>query len=115
MLLHLLPVQRFRSLLGAYKDVSRAVPKCTSLLAPLENAIKGMSGLQKVVWTDDLKHSFIAAKDVLNSPSALVLSKKSNRLLITVDASPLNQGLAGHQYLPLDVFTMEFRQVLAEF
>ena len=101
--------------LGAYKDVSRAVPKCTSLLAPLENAIKGMSGLQKVVWTDDLKHSFIAAKDVLNSPSALVLSKKSNRLLITVDASPLNQGLAGHQYLPLAVFTMEFGQVLAEF
>ena len=51
-----------RSFLGAYKDVSRAVPKCTSLLAPLENATKGMSGLQKVVWTDDLKHSFIAVK-----------------------------------------------------
>ena len=83
-----------RSFLGAYKDVARAIPRCSSLLAPLENSIKGLSGEQKIIWTDALQEHFSVAKNALKSPSTLVLPKASDHLLITVDASPLNQGLA---------------------
>ena len=83
-----------RSFLGAYKDIARAIPRCTSLLAPLENVIKGLTGEQKISWTDALNDYFVKAKEALKSPSALVLPKRTDQLLITTDASPLNQGLA---------------------
>ena len=83
-----------RSFLGAYKDIARAIPRCTSLLAPLEDAIKGLTGEQKISWTDDLNNFFAKAKAALKSPSVLVLPKRSDQLVITTDASPLNQGLA---------------------
>ena len=83
-----------RSFLGAYKDIARAIPKCTSLLSPLEDSIKGLNREQKVNWTDSLHHAFAKAKDALKSPSFLVLPKRDDHLLITVDASPLNQGLS---------------------
>ena len=84
-----------RSFLGAYKDIARAIPRSSSLLSPLENAIKGLTGEQKVTWTDELVNHFSKAKSALKSPSALTLPASNDRLLITVDASPLNQGLAG--------------------
>ena len=83
-----------RSFLGAYKDIARAIPRSSSLLAPLEHAIKGLSGQQKVSWTDELLNHLSKARIALKSPSALALPTPSDRLLITVDASPLNQGLA---------------------
>ena len=91
-----------RSFLGAYKDIARCIPRCTSLLAPLENAIKGLSGEQKISWTDTLNDSFSKAKEALKSPSALVLPKRTDQLLITTDASPLNQGLAATMFVLKD-------------
>ena len=91
-----------RSFLGAYKDIARAIPRCTSLLSPLEEAIKGLTGEQKITWTDDLKNFFAKAKDALKSPSALVIPKRSDQLLITTDASPLNQGLAATLFVVKD-------------
>ena len=91
-----------RSFLGAYKDIARAIPRCTSILSPLEDAIKGMTGEQKISWTDALNNSFAKAKEGLKSPSALVIPKRTDQLLITTDASPLNQGLAATLFVLKD-------------
>lgn len=84
-----------RSFLGAFKDIARGIPRCSSLLSPLENCIKGMSGEGKILWTSELLDYFSEAKKALKSPHSLVLPRKEDQLLITVDASPLNHGLAG--------------------
>ena len=105
-----------RSFLGAYKDIARAIPRCASLLAPLEDSIKGLSGEQKISWTDSLNDSFSKAKEALKSPSALVLPKRTDQLLITTDASPLNQGLAAtlfvlkeRQRYPAEFFSFKLK------
>ena len=91
-----------RSFLGAFKDVSRSIPRCSSLLSPLENAIKGMAKETKITWTTELLDFFTKAKQALESPRSLVLPQKVDKLLITVDASPLNQGLAGTLFVVRD-------------
>ena len=83
-----------RSFLGAFKDISRSIPRCSSLLSPLENCIKGLAGEGKISWSSELIECFNRAKNALKSPNSLALPKTDDRLLITVDASPLNQGLA---------------------
>ena len=105
-----------RSFLGAYKDIARAIPRSSSLLSPLEDAIKGLTGVQKVIWTDVLLDHFSKARAALKSPSALVIPTFTDRLLITVDASPLNQGLAATLFvlrngkrLPAEFFSFKLK------
>ena len=82
-----------RSFIGAYKDLARAIPKSASLLAPLEDAIKGLSGRDVVKWGDELLNFFKQAKLALSKPHSLMIPKREDKLVITVDASPLNNGL----------------------
>ena len=82
-----------RSFIGAYKDLARTIPKAASLLAPLENAIKGLNGRDCVKWTDELAEDFKKAKVPLSSPNSIVIPKVDDKLIVTVDASPLNNGL----------------------
>ena len=91
-----------RSFIGAYKDLSRAIPKSASLLAPLENAIKGLNGKDNVSWTDELIEDFKSAKAPLAAPNTLVIPKPDDRLVITVDASPLNCGLGATLFVIRD-------------
>ena len=42
-----------RSFLGAYKDISRTIPRSSSFLSPLESAISGLNGKDVISWTDD--------------------------------------------------------------
>ena len=72
------------------------------MLSPLENAIKGMTKETKITWTTELLGFFAKAKQALESPRSLVLPQKVDKLLITVDASPLNQGLAGTLFVVRD-------------
>ena len=82
-----------RSFVGAYKDLARTIPKSASLSAPLENAIKGLNGKDGIKWTDELMVDFKKAKLSLSSPQSIVIPKFEDKLIITVDASPLNCGL----------------------
>ena len=86
---------QMRSFLGAFKDIARGIPRCSSLLSPLEGCIKGLEKAGKISWTPDLLECFNAAKKALSSPNSLALPRRDDKLVITVDASPLNQGLAG--------------------
>ena len=99
-----------RSFLGAYKAISRCVPRCASLLSPLEDSIKGLKGADKVVWNSALSMAFSDTKAALSDPKTLVLPSPADKLTITVDASPLNRGLGA-----IMLISMKGQQKVAEF
>ena len=82
-----------RSFLGAYKNIARAIPRSSSFLSPLESAIAGLNGKDLVVWNEDLKFQFKKAKYALDSAKSLFIPSPTDKLVVTVDASPLNNGL----------------------
>ena len=82
-----------RSFVGAYKALSRCIPRYSSLMSPLENCIKGLQGSQKILWTDELRNHFREAQAALKSPAVLTIPTPSDKLILTVDASPLNDGI----------------------
>ena len=82
-----------RSFIGAYKAISRCIPRYSSLMSPMENCIKGLQGSQKIVWTDELREHFKRAQEALNSSNTLTIPTASDKLILTVDASPVNDGI----------------------
>ena len=83
-----------RSFLGSFKAVARCIPKYASLSSPLEDCIKGLQGSQKVTWTEDTKLAFGKIQEALKSPCSLTIPRPADQLVMTVDASPLNNGIA---------------------
>ena len=81
------------ALIQAYKALSRCIPKYSSLMSPLENSIKGLQGSQKIVWSDDLMNRFREAQAALKSPAVLTIPTPSDKLILMVDASPMNDGI----------------------
>ena len=51
-----------RSYIGAFKALSRCIPRYSSLMSPLENSIKGLNGSQHFKWTDELHEHFNRCK-----------------------------------------------------
>ena len=68
-------------------------------MAPLEDAIKGLTGAQHVVWTDTLLEHFNRCKAALKSTKVLTIPTPDDKLVLTVDASPINSGIAGTLYV----------------
>ena len=82
-----------RSFIGAYKALSRCIPNYSSLMSPLEGCIKGLLGSQQITWTDELRAHFHAAQVALRSPAVLTIPVPTDKLTLTVDASPVNDGI----------------------
>ena len=91
-----------RSFIGAFKALARCIPRYSSLVAPLEDSIKGMQGQQKIDWTDELKTQFLRCQEAVNSPTTITIPRPEDKLTLTTDASPVNQGLAATLYLDRD-------------
>ena len=82
-----------RSYIGAYKALSRCIPGYSSVMAPLENCIKGKDGKDNISWDPNLVAHFHNAQKALQTPSVLTIPTPSDKLTMTVDASPLNDGI----------------------
>ena len=54
-------VARLRSFIGAYKVLSRVIPRCSSYLAPLDAVTAGRPSQEYINWTDDLRAAFRSA------------------------------------------------------
>ena len=98
-----------RSFIGAYKALSRCIPRYSSLISPLENCIKGLQGNSCIQWDPDLTHHFRKAQDALKSPKVLTIPVKSDKLTMTVDASPVNDGISATLFVSRDT-----KQLVAE-
>ena len=91
-----------RSFIGAFKALSKCIPRYSSATSPLEAAIKGLSGPQHIVWTDELREHFQQCKESLRSPEVLTIPTPEDKLILTVDASPVNAGLGATLYVCRD-------------
>ena len=88
-----------RSFLGAYKAISRCIPKYASLAAPFEDAIKGLQGAQLITWSPELKNAFSTLQSSLKNPQILTIPCPADMLIMTVDASPLNNGISSTLFI----------------
>ena len=77
------------SFLGAFKAISRCIPRCSSLLSPLEDCIKGLKGGDHIKWNSTLSQAFTDAKSVLSDPKSLVLPYPSDKLTLNSGCIPL--------------------------
>ena len=84
-----------RSFIGAFKALSKCIPKYASLVSPLEDSIKGLQGQQKIQWNSCLNDQFDKCRAALKSPEAITIPNPSDRLVLTLDASVVNKGLGG--------------------
>ena len=91
-----------RSFIGAFKAVSRCIPGYATLVSPLEDAIKGLQGSQTINCSQDLHQVFRKAQEALKFPRTLTIPRPSDRLLMTVDASPKNKGLGATLFIIRD-------------
>ena len=91
-----------RSYLGAYKAIARCIPKYSSLLSPLEDIIKGLEKSSKIDWTPDRLTHFHRTQEALKSPDTLTMPIASDQLVMTVDASPLNDGISATLFIQRD-------------
>ena len=80
-------VRSMRAFIGAYKTLSRVIPKCASILTPLENAVAGAKSQDKLSWSDDLHTAFTKAQTYLQSHHRVTLPRSTDRLWIVTDAS----------------------------
>ena len=88
-----------RSFLGAYKLLSRVIPGCSSLLAPLEENIAGLDSKDTISWSDDLIHSFLQAQQALKSTKSIHIPHPQDTLWIVTDAALREPGIGATLYL----------------
>ena len=88
-----------RSFIGAFKALSKCIPGYASLIAPLEDSIKGLQGQHKILWNVGLKDHFENCQAALKSPKAVTIPTPADRLVLTVDASVVNKGLGATMYV----------------
>ena len=99
-----------RSFIGTFiKALSRCIPRYSSLMSPMELSIKGLSGSQFINWTEELLEHFHRCKEALKSPKVLTLPTPEDKLILTVDASPVNDGIGATLYV-----CRENKRLLAE-
>ena len=88
-----------RSFIDAFKAVSKCIPQCASLVAPLEDSIGGLQDPQAIIWTPDLSEHFRHCQETLRSPKTITIPIPNDKLILTVDASPINRGLGATLFL----------------
>ncbi len=83
-----------RSFIGAYKALSKCIPHYSSLMSPLENCVKGLEGNSRIQWDSDLSTHFRNAQKALDKPQTLTIPTPADKLTMTTDASPVNDGIS---------------------
>ena len=71
-------VRGIRSFIGAYKALSRVLPNCSQLVAPLEEAISGQESRTTITWTETLLQHFHHAQTSLSKHKSIALPRPSS-------------------------------------
>ena len=91
-------VQGLRSFVGAYKVLSRVLPRFAELLDPLEQATAGKESREKIVWCDELLLTFKTAQRALVDNRTITIPQPQDALWIVTDGSVKNRGIAATLY-----------------
>jgi len=95
-------VRAMRSFLGAYKVLSRVIPNCAQLLAPLESCVAGKQSQDKIAWSTDLEDAFKHCQDRLSSHRDITIPRPDDQLWIVTDGSCKSRGLGATLYVSRD-------------
>ena len=95
-------VRGLRSFIGAYKVLGRVLPHCSQIISDLDSAIAGKQSLERIVWTDELLHSFQNAQRSLSTRKAITLPRHSDQLWIITDGSVSKRGIGATLYISRD-------------
>ena len=89
-------VARLRSFIGAYKVLSRVIPRCSSYLAPLDDVTADRRSQESINWTDDLRAAFCSAQNALPLHSQ---SRPEEQLWIVTDGAVRDPGIGATLYV----------------
>ena len=92
-------VKGLRSFIGAVKVLARVIPKCATVIAPLENAIAGQESNSAVTWTDELVESFSRAQKAVTSHQSIHLPRPTDQLWIVTDGAVKEPGIGATLYI----------------
>ena len=92
-------VGRMRSFVGAYKVLSRVIPRCSAYLAPLDDGTAGRQSQEAILWTDELRSSFRNAQHALSSARTITLPRPDDQLWIVTDGAVREPGLGATLYV----------------
>ena len=88
-----------RSFIGAYKVLARVLPRCSTLLAPLDDAVAGRQTNETVVWSDDLQTAFAATQTALSTNCQITLPRPTDHLWIVTDGAIKRPGIGATLYV----------------
>lgn len=80
-------IAALKSYLGAYRFISRVIQGYATLLAPLEEAVKGKGSKERIQWSEELSTAFKKTKDALANSKSISIPHPSDVLTIVTDAS----------------------------
>ena len=92
-------VKEMRSFIGAYKILGRVLPGCSTIVAPLDEAIAGLESRDKVEWTEALHNDFTNAQNKLTQKQSVVLPRPEDPLWIVTDGSVMKSGIGATLYV----------------
>ena len=92
-------VTQMRSFIGAYKVLSRVIPHCSTLLAPLDEAIASLQSKDSIPWNDSLRSSFNDDQSALSSNRTISLPTPDDQLWIVTDGAVRKPGLGATLYV----------------
>ena len=87
-----------RSFLGAYKFLSRVLPRSSSILAPLEEFVAGKSS-SNLVWYSEMESHFATAKKYLSNAKTITIPRPEDKLWIVTDGAQILPGLGAAMYI----------------
>ena len=91
-----------RSFIGAYKVLARVIPRCSSVLAPLDDIVAGQQSQSDIVWSDEQCSAFSNAQSALSSNKSITLPNASDQLWIVTDGSVKQYGIGATMYVSRD-------------
>jgi hypothetical protein len=92
-------VKGLRSFIGAYKIMSRVLPKCAGLLTPLDDMVAGKPSQEKLIWSEDNKAFFEKAQHALSTNTTITLPRPTDQLWIVTDGAVKSHGLGATLYV----------------
>ena len=87
-------VKGLRSWIGSVKYLSTSIQCYSTLLAPLEATVGKRPPAEHVHWTEELLKAFRVVQAKLRSIRPITVPRRSDKLIITTDASIRYSGLA---------------------
>ena len=92
-------VQGLRSFVGAFKVLSRVLPRFAELLDPLDQVTAGNESRAKIAWGDELLLAFKSTQRALEDNRTITIPQPQDALWIVTDGSVKNRGIAATLYV----------------